>query len=242
MENIIVGCNKHYGNYSANVTIDESEIKDADKLFVSSVYKDNNKIKLLVSNYTNTAKDLVCVTSNGTTRVNVPACPTYDEGLSYTSFNQFPLDIEVELDDSEYVVCYSDEQTVENQIRYVNFNESELPELSDNNIKFEANIESWFEINIPNQHTTDKKESAIVLPVAGDIPGNKSLVLSVTPNVTLTNGLDSINVICTLNKDSYSFEELLQSPDASVIISVERLPVGRYVGQLSLTIGLRDKT
>jgi len=126
VENIVVGCGYQYGKlncggdeYSQN-SFDHTEIKDADKLFVSSVWKENDTIHLLATNYTNEAKTLKVVTNTGTKDVVIPAAPTWAEGKTYTNFSQFPFDVEVETT-GDYVVCYDTSVSAENQIRFVNY-------------------------------------------------------------------------------------------------------------------------
>ena len=132
VNNIIIGCSYRYGILNDNSnSFDHNEVKAADKLFVSSVYKENGKIKLLVTNYTNTERVLKLVTDSGTTSVTIPACPLYEDGLAYTTLSDFPFDIEIEVD-GNYVVCYDTEISEENQIRYVTFvedNSITVPEL-----------------------------------------------------------------------------------------------------------------
>ena len=123
VNNIIVGCSYHYGILTDDLnSFDHNEVKAADKLFVSSVYKENGKIKLLVTNYTNTERVLKLVTNTGTTSVTIPACPLHSDGLAYTALSDFPFDVEIEVD-GNYVVCYDTEISEENQIRYVTFAE-----------------------------------------------------------------------------------------------------------------------
>ena len=121
VENIIVGCGYQYGAFNDNSnSFDYSEIKDADKLFVSSVWKDGETIHLLVSNYTNEERVLKVVSDTGTKSVTIPAAPTYEEGKTYTNFSQFPFDVEVETT-GDYVVCYDTSVSAENQVRFVNY-------------------------------------------------------------------------------------------------------------------------
>lgn len=119
VENIIVGCSHQYGKLNDNSTsFDYSEVKDADKLFVSSVYKEDEKIKLLVTNYTNYERTLRVVTNNGEASYTIPACPLYADGLLYTSFSEFPFDIEYIIgEDIDYIICYDGDE----QIRFVDF-------------------------------------------------------------------------------------------------------------------------
>ncbi len=124
VENITIGCTYHFGglNNPENL-VDENEIKAADKLFISSVYQKNGKIKLLVTNYTSQDKVLVVVTDKGEISIDIPACPLYDDGIANNLLTDFPFDIEVEVEGS-YVVCYDTSVLEENQIRYVWFGES----------------------------------------------------------------------------------------------------------------------
>ena len=123
VNNIIIGCSYRYGILNDNSnSFDHNEVKAANKLFVSSVYKENGKIKLLVTNYTNTERVLKLVTDSGITSVTIPACPLCNDGLAYTTLSDFPFDIEIEVD-GNYIVCYDTEISEENQIRYVTFAE-----------------------------------------------------------------------------------------------------------------------
>lgn len=126
VENIIVGCSYQYSKMNDNSnSFDYSEVKDADKLFVSSVYQENGNIKLLVTNYTGYDKTLIMVTDTETKQVVIPKCPTYAEGLTKTSFADFPFDIEVEVKGS-YVICYDSTVSADNQIRFMEFEDSRI--------------------------------------------------------------------------------------------------------------------
>ena len=121
VNNIIIGCSYRYGILNDNSnSFNHNEVKAADKLFVSSVYKENGKIKLLVTNYTNTERVLKLVTDSGITSVTIPACPLCTDGLAYTTLSDFPFDIEIEVN-GNYIVCYDTEISEEHQIRYVTF-------------------------------------------------------------------------------------------------------------------------
>lgn len=110
------------------------------------------------------------------------------------------------------------------------------------NINFEADINSWFEVKVPNEHNIDKMETQLSVPLKGDLKGNQSMVLSCTPTTTLTDGVTIINAMCSLGKTKYTYDELLQSPDAQVNVIVDKLPAGRYVGQMQLTVGIENNT
>ena len=117
VENIIVGCSYQYGILNDNSdSFNHDEVVSAEKLFVSSVYQEDDKIKLLVTNYTNEEKTLDVITDKGEVSVTIPACPLYDEGLAYTAITDFPFDIEVEVE-GNYAICYDDGE----QIRFANF-------------------------------------------------------------------------------------------------------------------------
>lgn len=122
VENILVGCSYNFGKLNDNSnSFNHEEVKEADKLFVSSVYKEDGNTKLLVTNYTNTQKTLKVVTNRGETEFVVEACPLYDGGLACTSISEFPFDVECVInEDVDYIVCYDADE----QIRYVNFSET----------------------------------------------------------------------------------------------------------------------
>lgn len=128
VENIVVGCGYHFQKLNDNSdSFDHSEVKDAEKLFVSSVYQEDGKIKLLATNYTASEKVLVVVTNKETKQVTIPKCPSYEEGRLLTSISDFPFDVEVEVS-GNYVVCYDTEVSEENQIRFVEFSATQTYE------------------------------------------------------------------------------------------------------------------
>ena len=245
-DNINIGCSYQYGpkNIGERFSVPDEEFKTVDTLFVSSVYQENNKIKLFATNYTNEEKTLICITDAGTEEITIPACPTYAESLSYTSFSQFPFNVEVELDGSEYVVCYSDEQTVENQIRYVNFNEEplEMPDenYSDNgNVKFKANINSWFKITIPNSYNLTDLSNNLEFTAEGDIAGNEALSITTDETLVLTNdNSDELPALISMNKTKFNYLELKNIAQSAIVIEIEKLPAGRFVGELPIYISI----
>ena len=258
IENINIGCSYQYGAYNANYPISDEEIKNVDKLFVSSVYQeDSDSIKLYTTNYTNQEKKLICITDAGTEEFTIPACPLHEEALTnYTSLSQFPFNVEIELNGSEYVVCYSDEQTVENQIRYVNFSEEEIPSnpeqlpespvqspgsSSDGNIDFKANIDSWFEVKIPNSYKLTDLTNELEFSVSGDIAGDKLLSVTTEESIVLKNANED-ELVATLNmtKKSFAFAELKDITDSAIVIEVEKLPAGRFVGEMPVYVSIID--
>lgn len=129
VENIVVGPGYQYGMLNDNSnTVDPSEVKAAGKLFVSSVWKENNTIRLLATNYTNEEKTLKVVTDTETKSVIIPASPSFEDGKVYTNFSQFPFDVEVATT-GNYVVCYDGND----QIRFVNFTGEDIPSGGGNN-------------------------------------------------------------------------------------------------------------
>lgn len=188
VENITVGCGYHYGLINDNSnSFDYSEVKETDKLFVSSVYKENDKIKLLVTNYTNTEKTLVCVTDKGETEITVPACPTYDEGAVYTDFSQFPFDVEVEVDGG-YVVCYDTEVSEENQIRFEVFDVQ--PESGGNNATGGqgADGKSAYEIWLEQGNVGSEQD------FLDSLKGNDGLSPTITPNPDNTDDVYKLDI------------------------------------------------
>lgn len=101
-----------YQNWNSNGTI-----TDQDKLFASSVFTGaNGKIKVIVSNYTESARTLILVSDKETQTYTVPAHPT-SEQLSNLTFADLPYDLEYEIE-GNYVICYDGSISDVNEIRF----------------------------------------------------------------------------------------------------------------------------
>ncbi len=123
--NISIGSGHLYNDIYPNIaeTVVFEGLHDTEKLYVSSVWKDDaGKIHLYVTNDTAVDKTLLVVTENGTKEIYVPSKTTAEENGA-TMTEELPIDIEVTLEDAEanWIVCYDGTETAENQIRYVNW-------------------------------------------------------------------------------------------------------------------------
>ena len=108
----IFRCNdSQYSNYTSNGTVTRQ-----DKIFVSSVFKDTDGVKVVATNYTNSDRTLVCVTDVDTYTFTVPALPAYADSLS-TPFADFDFD-NVYTVQGTYVICYDTSVADANEIRY----------------------------------------------------------------------------------------------------------------------------
>ena len=261
VENIIIGAGYQFGKFTDNSgTVDVSEIKDADKLFVSSVVKEDDTIRLLVSNYTNEEKTLKVVTNTGTKSVTIPAAPTHAEGKTYTTFSQFPFDVEVETT-GDYVVCYDTAETAENQIRFVNYGdapvyrsvapstepgESIYSQPGTGSAVVELTVTSVYSVRIPKKITLDgnTKEGSYTVSVCGDIPAGDSV--SVIPTSTFEMeqvGKDNVTATVTQNKTVWSANEVTADEYATTTgtISAEDLTAGEWSGVLVFNISLSSE-
>lgn len=109
-----------YQNWNSNGTI-----TNQDKLFVSSVFMGaNGKIKVIVSNYTESARTLILVSDKETQTYTVPAHPT-SEQLSNLTFDDLPYDLEYEVE-GNYVICYDGSISDANEIRFAYATVSQL--------------------------------------------------------------------------------------------------------------------
>jgi len=115
-----------YKTKHPNVVFDD--LRDTESLYVASVWKDTDKnIHLSVSNDTNKEKSLIVVTSKETLEFTIPACPTYSELIEdQTSYNDFPFDINIVVDNADWVVCFDGTTSLENQIRYFNWTDQSV--------------------------------------------------------------------------------------------------------------------
>lgn len=108
----IFRCNdSQYSNYTSNGTVTRQ-----DKIFVSSVFKDVDGVKVVATNYTNSDRTLVVVTDVDTYTFTVPALPGYADSLQ-TPFADFDFD-NVYTVQGTYVICYDTSVSDANEIRY----------------------------------------------------------------------------------------------------------------------------
>lgn len=148
IENYQYGCSYHFSGYNNGGNqeynwFNDDTTKPSSTVYVTSVWKENNKIKFLVTNYTNENKRLIVKTSNGIKEFTINKCPTYAEYYeTYTSVEQFPFNIQFEIDDSDWFVAYDSVESDETQIRFVDFSNGEIPQE-----KIDSAIEKYFEEN-----------------------------------------------------------------------------------------------
>ena len=140
IENYQYGCSYQYGGVGCsnpNYTwFNENTTKPTDTVYVTSVWKENGKIKFLVTNYTNQERKLIIKTTKGNTEFTIPKCPKFSEYYdTYTSVEQFPFNLEYEVDDASWFVAYDTAEIDSNQIRFVNFGGSSGSSVSKEEIK-----------------------------------------------------------------------------------------------------------
>lgn len=236
-------------------TIVENVVSNS-KLYVSSVWKDeNNKTHIICTNHSTTDRTLKVVTNIGEYSFDIDRSPTQTELLNdefyrtYT-YEDMPYDVEFIInEDIDYLVCYDTSVLEENQIRYVNYSEGPLtrPEnpnngvAEDGNIRFEANIASYFEVVIPNSFSLKDLENTLEFTVSGDIAGNKKLTIKTDKTCLLKNEQEEELVAETsIEKEDFFYLDLKESKKSNFLISVDRLPAGRYVGYMPVYIKIND--
>lgn len=106
------------------------------QLYVGSVWKDEDgDCHVSVTNDTLANKTLFVRTNNGIFKYQIPS--TYTINGNYpqfnpqegTTFEDFPIDIDINVGQADYVVCYDDSVHTVNQIRFVNFTENDIEEV-----------------------------------------------------------------------------------------------------------------
>lgn len=106
-----------------------NDITGTDTLYVSSVWREDEKAYIVVSNDTLTDRVLVVYTDNNVYSYLIPACPSVE---AEKDFSNYPFDIRIELPEAcEYLICFDASKAGRaEQIRFVNWgNESVyLPE------------------------------------------------------------------------------------------------------------------
>jgi len=125
--NIKIGCarnlNAVYPDVSPYVTLDN--LSDTDKLYVSTVTRENGRTAFTVTNDTNIPRKLRIVTSKQTYEYLIPACPTGTQlkAQGITSLSQLPVDKQITIsEECSYAVCFdvTFPQDI-TQIRFVNY-------------------------------------------------------------------------------------------------------------------------
>lgn len=127
-EDISVGCamlfRTLYPDVSEAVVL--QNVKEADALYVSSVWQEGETTHLSVSNDTNKERKLLVCTDSGNYCFTIPKCPN-GKNL-YQKFEDFPFDVDIKIDKPcEYIVCYEVSSRGElTQIRFANMTDGEV--------------------------------------------------------------------------------------------------------------------
>ena len=258
-------------NDAETINIIENGIKDMDSLLVSSVINENNETMLVATNYTDDERTLLMITNNGSYKTTINACPDFETGRTYTSKSAFPFDLEITLpEDADYLVCYDiTDETNPKQLRFVNNTEaavyvnieeslasavavdydgSSIPtgpnppsNTTGGNISFTANIDSWFEVSIPNSYNLTDLSNNLEFTAEGDIAGNKHLSITTDETLILTNdNNDELPALISMNKTKFNYLELKNIAQSAIVIEIEKMPAGRFAGELPIYISIID--
>lgn len=116
-----------YNDISEGANIDYNSVVATQNLYVGTVYKNDEKIYLSVTNDTNQDRILRVFTSSGEKYdYNIKACPTYEQ-IGNMEFEEFPFDQLIEVpENSDWVVCCDATSGSEEQIRYVNWTNDDV--------------------------------------------------------------------------------------------------------------------
>lgn len=101
-------------------TIGSWDWKIFDKLYVSSVTKTDSGLKLCVTNETGESRSLIVVTNNSRKAFVIPTIKQGDSLSNSSTFKDTNIDYEITIDESniEYIVCYDNSVSKDNQVRY----------------------------------------------------------------------------------------------------------------------------
>lgn len=113
------GCTYHYGSING-ADPGTGNLIASSQVYIGSVWKENNQIHFLATNYTNSNKTILVKTNNGTYTKSIAKCPTYNE-LHADETQDLPFDVEFTIPDATYMVCFDTSESVANQIRFVEF-------------------------------------------------------------------------------------------------------------------------
>ncbi len=124
-DNIRFGCAMKHGVFYTDIhpDIDIKNIAATDSLYIGSVWKEDGKTHLSVTNDTNQERTLVVYTEDGAHAYTIPACTKGSDLMSDMTYSKLPFDQDIVIEeDCEYVVCYDHTLAgCAKQIRFVNW-------------------------------------------------------------------------------------------------------------------------
>lgn len=154
LDNVLIGEARKYGklyksSYDENAVV--NDLLDNSKLYVSSVWKDDeNRTHIICSNDTNSEKTLTVVTNVGEKTFIIPKCYTNNE-LNDTNkeltFVDMPFDIDCIIEENvDYIICYDGDY----KIRFVNFTENDIYYVKETEENEEVEVQESKIINTNN--------------------------------------------------------------------------------------------
>lgn len=129
-DNIHFGCAMKYGVFYTDIhpDINIKNIAATDSLYIGSVWKEDGKTHLSVTNDTNQERRLVVYTEQDVYTYTIPACTRGSALTSDMTYSQLPFDQDIVInEDCQYVVCY--DHTLEGcakQVRFVNWSDQKV--------------------------------------------------------------------------------------------------------------------
>ena len=120
-----IGCSKVYGAFYSKTAdgVAFNDISETDSLYIGSVWKENGKTYLSVTNDTNLDRTLTVYTNTGTYQYTIEACPNGSELTSSMLYSDMPFDVKIEINaDCDNLVCFDTTISgMAKQIRFVNW-------------------------------------------------------------------------------------------------------------------------
>lgn len=158
---IRAGYSNRYGlfysnNNYENVVIDN--VRHVSQLYIASVRKINNHVIISVTNDSLHARKLIIRTNLGVQVIVIPKSYKQDYNIvGYMSYEDYPIDIPIDLGVIDWFVAYDETVRTDNQIRFVNYTENEIEEiLWDNPISQDLMVlkkKSIFQLPPPPEYT-----------------------------------------------------------------------------------------
>lgn len=122
-----VGCAKLFKTVYSDVSpaVVFENLKDADALYVGTVWQEAGATHFSVSNDTNQDRTLVIYTEGQNYTFTIPKCP--DGKNLYADFEEYPFDLDICIPEtSRYAVCFDETGGQYTQLRFVNWGGQEV--------------------------------------------------------------------------------------------------------------------
>ena len=101
-------------------------------------------------------------------------------------------------------------------------------------------VSPTYTVTVPKTVDISSNETSFNFSVSGDIYLDYKLEVLFQNNTTITNGINTVTVNVSQNKDTFTYIDLLNNTSTSVNLSHQELNSGTWTGTLNILITLKE--